>query len=110
MTLTLMHIGLHSEDAKESFRQRERQGHRSSPPVERGTSNKVRSLPPVIFHTIPVALSMPISSKGDCMAFNAASLALVFPTQKQTPNKFFSALHVHLMRVFQEISYMKLDE
>jgi hypothetical protein len=29
------------------------------------TSNKVRSLPPVMFHTIPVALSIPISSKGD---------------------------------------------
>lgn len=43
------------------------------------TSNKVRSLPPVMFHTIPVALSIPISSKGDWIAFNAASLALVFP-------------------------------
>lgn len=43
------------------------------------TSNNVRSLPPVIFHTIPVALSIPISSKGDWMAFNAASLALVLP-------------------------------
>lgn len=45
------------------------------------TSNKVKSLPPVMFHTIPVALSMPISSKGDWMAFNAASLALVFPSK-----------------------------
>lgn len=46
---------------------------------EEETSNKVRSLPPVMFHTIPVALSMPISNKGDWIAFNAASLALVFP-------------------------------
>lgn len=44
------------------------------------TSNKVKSLPPVMFHTIPVALSMPISNKGDWMAFSAASLALVFPS------------------------------
>lgn len=29
------------------------------------TSYNVRSLPPLIFHTIPVALSMPISSKRD---------------------------------------------
>lgn len=36
-----------------------------------------------MFHTIPVALSIPISNKGDWMAFNAASLALVFPTQKK---------------------------
>jgi hypothetical protein len=36
-----------------------------------------------MFHTIPVALSMPISNKGDWIAFNAASLALVFPTEKQ---------------------------
>jgi len=41
--------------------------------------NKVRSVPPVMFQTIPVALSIPISSKGDWMAFNAASLALDFP-------------------------------
>lgn len=43
------------------------------------TSNNVRSVPPVMFHTIPVALSIPISNKGDWMAFKAASLALVFP-------------------------------
>lgn len=43
------------------------------------TSYSVRSFPPVIFHTIPVALSIPISSNGDWMAFNAASLALVLP-------------------------------
>jgi hypothetical protein len=43
------------------------------------TSNKVRSVPPVIFHTMPVALSIPISSSGDCMALRAASLALDFP-------------------------------
>lgn len=61
---------------------------------ERSTSNKVKSLPPVIFHTIPVALSIPISSKGDCMAFNAASLALVFPTQKQAPQKIL-VFYVH---------------
>lgn len=52
---------------------------------ERGTSNKVRSVPPVMFHTIPVALSMPISNKGDWMAFNAASRALVFPIKSQNP-------------------------
>jgi len=33
-----------------------------------------------MFQTIPVALSIPISSKGDWIAFNAASLALVFPS------------------------------
>jgi len=33
----------------------------------------------VIFHTIPVALSIPISSSGDWMALRAASLALDFP-------------------------------
>jgi len=32
-----------------------------------------------MFQTIPVALSIPISSKGDWTAFNAASLALDFP-------------------------------
>jgi len=48
-------------------------------PKRRPTSNKVKSFPPVIFQTIPVALSIPISNKGDWMAFNAASLALVFP-------------------------------
>lgn len=53
------------------------------PKRKRETSNKVKSLPPVMFHTIPVALSIPISNKGDWMAFNAASLALVFPTQKK---------------------------
>lgn len=47
----------------------------------RKTSNSVKSLPPVIFQTIPVALSMPISNKGDWIAFNAASLARVFPAQ-----------------------------
>lgn len=36
-----------------------------------------------MFQTIPVALSIPISSKGDWMAFNAASLALVFPTPRK---------------------------
>ena len=45
------------------------------------TSYKVKSLPSVIFHTIPVALSMPISSKGDWMAFSAASLALDLPAK-----------------------------
>lgn len=42
-----------------------------------------------MFQTIPVALSIPISSNGDWMAFNAASLALVFPDKKKkkmTPN------------------------
>jgi hypothetical protein len=48
------------------------------------TSVKVRSFPPVIFHTIPVALSIPISSRGDCMALSAASLARVLPTQRST--------------------------
>lgn len=60
------------------------------------TSNKVRSVPPVIFHTIPVALSIPISSKGDWMAFKAASLALVFPTQKQAPENEYQ-----YMRAFE---------
>lgn len=50
---------------------------------EIGTSNKVKSVPPVIFHTIPVARSMPISSSGDWMAFRAASLARVLPAIKQ---------------------------
>lgn len=45
------------------------------------TSYNVRSFPPVIFQTIPVALSIPISSNGDWIAFRAASLALVFPTK-----------------------------
>ena len=43
------------------------------------TSNKVGSVPPVIFHTMPVALSIPISSSGDWIALRAASLALDFP-------------------------------
>ena len=43
------------------------------------TSNSVKSVPPVIFQTIPVALSMPTSSRGDWIAFIAASLALDFP-------------------------------
>ena len=51
--------------------------------IMRDTSNNVKSLPPVIFQTIPVALSIPISSRGDWMAFNAASLALDFPTEGQ---------------------------
>jgi hypothetical protein len=40
-------------------------------------------VPPVIFHTIPVALSMPTSSSGDWMAFIAASLALDFPDNSE---------------------------
>jgi len=36
---------------------------------------------PVIFHTIPVARSTPISRRGDERAASAASLALVFPAQ-----------------------------
>ena len=48
------------------------------------TSYKVKSLPPVIFHTIPVALSIPISSRGDCMALSAASLARVLPANRST--------------------------
>lgn len=52
--------------------------------IKAGTSNKVKSLPPVIFHTIPVALSIPISSNGDWMAFRAASLARVLPAQRYT--------------------------
>lgn len=35
-----------------------------------------------MFQTIPVALSIPISSSGDWMAFKAASLALVFPERQ----------------------------
>lgn len=46
---------------------------------ERKTSNNVKSLPPVMFQTIPVALSIPISNKGDWIAFRAASLARLFP-------------------------------
>lgn len=34
-----------------------------------------------MFQTIPVARSIPMSSKGDWMAFNAASLALDLPVQ-----------------------------
>ena len=40
-----------------------------------------------MFHTIPVALSIPISSKGDWIAFNAASLALVFPSIQKRSQK-----------------------
>jgi hypothetical protein len=47
------------------------------------TSNNVRSVPPVTFQTIPVALSMPTSSSGDWMAFIAASLALDFPDNSE---------------------------
>lgn len=50
------------------------------------TSNKVRSVPPVIFHTIPVALSIPISSSGDWIALRAASLALDFPENTEGSN------------------------
>jgi hypothetical protein len=38
----------------------------------------------VIFHTIPVALSIPMSSRGDCMALSAASLARVLPVNRPT--------------------------
>jgi hypothetical protein len=48
------------------------------------TSVRVRSFPPVIFHTIPVALSIPISSRGDCIALSAASLARVLPANRPT--------------------------
>lgn len=51
------------------------------------TSYKVRSLPPVIFQTMPVARSMPISNNGDWMAFNAASRALVLPVEEKVPQK-----------------------
>jgi hypothetical protein len=51
------------------------------------TSNKVRSVPPVIFHTIPVALSIPMSRSGDWMALRAASLALDFPENSGGNNK-----------------------
>jgi hypothetical protein len=51
------------------------------------TSNKVKSVPPVIFHTMPVALSIPISSSGDCMALRAASLALDLPEILSQHNK-----------------------
>ncbi len=40
------------------------------------------SFPPVIFHTIPVARSIPTSNRGDWIAPNAASLALDFPATK----------------------------
>mmetsp|Transcript_22537 Transcript_22537/g.31367 ORF Transcript_22537/g.31367 Transcript_22537/m.31367 type:complete len:276 (+) Transcript_22537:607-1434(+) len=43
------------------------------------TSKRVRSEPPVMFHTIPVARSIPTSSSGDEMAEIAASLARDFP-------------------------------
>ena len=47
-----------------------------------------------MFHTIPVALSMPISNNGDWMAFSAASLALVFPTKEQiAQDKVFILFH-----------------
>jgi hypothetical protein len=52
------------------------------------TSNKVKSVPPVIFHTMPVALSIPISSSGDCMALRAASLALDLPENLSQEGKF----------------------
>jgi len=41
-------------------------------PVAARTSNKVMSAGPVMFHTTPVAFSMPMSSKGEEIALTAA--------------------------------------
>lgn len=52
-----------------------------------------------MFHTIPVALSIPISSKGDWIAFNAASLALVFPSIQKRSQKInfkFSIIYANM--------------
>lgn len=65
------------------------------------TSCKVKSFPPVIFHTIPVALSIPISNKGDWIAFRAASLALDLPEKdkerkKLSTMKQFKDSNIHM--------------
>lgn len=48
-------------------------------------SNRVRSAGPVMFQTMPVARSMPTSSRGEEMAARAASLALALPEALPCP-------------------------
>mmetsp|Transcript_5472 Transcript_5472/g.16595 ORF Transcript_5472/g.16595 Transcript_5472/m.16595 type:complete len:252 (+) Transcript_5472:266-1021(+) len=50
------------------------------------TSERVRSLPPVMLYTIPVARSMDLSSKGAEAACWAASSALFLPVPVPTPS------------------------
>jgi hypothetical protein len=52
------------------------------------------SFPPVIFHTIPVARSIPTSNRGDWIAPNAASLALDFPVAVPMPIREEPALAI----------------
>mmetsp|Transcript_19257 Transcript_19257/g.32360 ORF Transcript_19257/g.32360 Transcript_19257/m.32360 type:complete len:303 (+) Transcript_19257:201-1109(+) len=49
------------------------------------TSKRVRSDPPVMFHTMPVARSMPTSSSGELMALTAASRARNLPLATPMP-------------------------
>mmetsp|Transcript_33565 Transcript_33565/g.64280 ORF Transcript_33565/g.64280 Transcript_33565/m.64280 type:complete len:328 (-) Transcript_33565:293-1276(-) len=49
------------------------------------TSNRVRSDPPVMFQTMPVARSMPTSRRGDEIALIAASLARDLPEASPIP-------------------------
>mmetsp|Transcript_29623 Transcript_29623/g.64653 ORF Transcript_29623/g.64653 Transcript_29623/m.64653 type:complete len:251 (+) Transcript_29623:199-951(+) len=49
------------------------------------TSNRVRSDPPVMFHTMPVARSMPTSRRGELMALMAASRARILPEATPMP-------------------------
>ena len=50
-----------------------------------GTSKRVRSGGPVIFQTMPVARSIPMSSSGEEMAVRAASRARPGPEQRPWP-------------------------
>lgn len=54
-----------------------------------------------MFHTIPVALSMPMSNKGDWMAFSAASLALVLPTKENHREKYVDKMIIALVTEYK---------
>mmetsp|Transcript_9261 Transcript_9261/g.28823 ORF Transcript_9261/g.28823 Transcript_9261/m.28823 type:complete len:223 (-) Transcript_9261:330-998(-) len=58
------------------------------------TSCSVRSVPPVMFHTIPVARSMPTSSSGLEMAAMAASRARLLPLPTPMPIRLEPALAI----------------
>ena len=51
------------------------------------TSCKVKSSPPVMFHTMPVARSMPKSRSGEEIAASAASRARFLPLARPIPIK-----------------------
>mmetsp|Transcript_1984 Transcript_1984/g.4085 ORF Transcript_1984/g.4085 Transcript_1984/m.4085 type:complete len:207 (+) Transcript_1984:1385-2005(+) len=58
------------------------------------TSANVRSFPPVMLYTIPVALSIDRSIKGADVAAMAASSARFFPLETPTPSMAVPELHM----------------